>query len=740
MTHASFVVRHGVLSLLVLLLFVTGTAHAQQVVVQGQPAADVSVRNFHPSASPSGLFATEGAGSMPHLQVGGGAVLHYATNTLRLRSPQVGELVLVESQLTADVLLSFGLFDWLELSLDVPVLLLNNASLADNDLSGAGLGDVAVRSKFTLLDPELDPVGFALFAHVITPSGGGDAFASGGSVAFRPGLILSRTLAGGLGASLSAGAHLQEDRTIANTTVGNAAIYGVGLHYTTGDDSLVVGTELVGSSDFGGASNPLEALVGVKLRSSAGIALELGGGTGVLKGIGSPDLRIFGGIRYVSPNPNQRTEETIDDLFSPVPYVPTQTDWDQMGEDALKPLRKMAAGKMKMQTVVDQRRAISALSSYPNNENKQLLQGLLQDKSIDTLTRRKVMLSLATGWGARQMPQGGCAQREEDRDILPQIGAFLEDPMEQERESAVHAVRQLRTMPARKALEQHRQKETSPYLTRELDRALGTMHFAPNGCMDRDQDKIEDKLDLCPDESEDQDKNQDDDGCPELDNDGDGIEDTLDDCPNIAGVAYRKGCLDQDEDNDGMTDTDQCPDDPEDMDGFEDDDGCPDPDNDKDGIPDVSDKCPLEPETINGYKDDDGCPDKGDILVTVDLKITQEVYFKRGSADIQKRSFSLLDGVAQVLKGRPEIVLVEVQGHTDDTGKAKVNLELSEARARSVRMYLIHAGVAPERLAAKGYGSSQPEVSIEGLKGRALRTARERNRRVRFVILTQNQH
>jgi outer membrane protein OmpA-like peptidoglycan-associated protein len=735
MSHANTVVRRGLFTLAaLLLLFAAQPAAAQTRVLAGNPAADVAVRNFHPSASPGGLFATESAGSMAHLQVGGGAVFHYATNTLRLKSPQLGEVVLVESQLVADALLSFGLFDWLELSLDVPVLLMNNAKALDNDLSGAGLGDVAIRSKFTLLDPELDALGLALYANLLTPSGSANSFSSGGSVAFRPGVIVSRPLIGGLGASLRAGVHLQEERKLADTTVGSAATYGAGLHYTVADESLVVGTELLGSADFGGASTPMEALVGIKLRSGSGIALELGGGTGLLRGVGSPDVRVFAGIRYVSPHPDQRVEETIDDLFSNVPYIPTQTDWDQMGEDALKPLRKMAKGKMKNQTVVDQRRAISALSAYPDDENKQLLQTLLQDKSIDTLTRRKVMLSLADGWGARQMPNGGCAQREEDKDILPQIGVFLQDPMEQERESAVHAVRQLRTMPARKVLEQHRQKETSPYLTAELDRALLTMHFAPNGCMDRDQDKIEDSKDLCPNEREDQDKNQDDDGCPELDNDGDGIEDTLDDCPNVAGVAYRKGCVDQDDDNDGLTDTDQCPDDAEDMDGFEDDDGCPDLDNDKDGIPDATDKCRNEPETINGYKDDDGCPDKGAVLVTVDLKIKQEVYFKRGSADIQKRSFKLLDGVAQILTGRPEITLVEVQGHTDDTGKAKVNLQLSRDRAESVRTYLIQAGIAPDRLSAKGYGSTLPEVPVEGLKGRALRTARERNRRVRFVI------
>ena len=710
------------------------SVQAQQVALSGD-SADVSVRNFHPTSSPGGLFATEAAGAATHLQVGGGAVFHYATNTLRLDSPQVGELVLVEDQFTADVLLSLGLFDWFELGVDVPVLLVNGAQILTNDLSGAALGDVAGRAKFMLLDPDESALGLAAFTHLVTPTGASGSFASGGSLASRSGLIVSRSF-GGLGLTAMGGAHLQGERTLANTTLGNAAIYSLGAHYTVADESLVIGGELLGSVDFGGQSTPMEALVGIKLRSSTGIALELGGGTGVLRGVGSPDLRVFAGLRYAT-SPVSPAAETIDDLFSPVPYVPTQEDWDQMGEDAIKPLRKMAAGKMKRQTVVDQRRAISALSNYPTQENKQLLFKVLHDEDIDMLTRRKVMLSLAKGWGARPVAGGGCAQQPNDMDVLPEIGAFLQHPQEQQRESAVHAVRQLRTQPARAVLEQQRQKENSTYLAAELDRALATMHFASNGCMDADQDGVEDGLDRCPQTAEDLDGHQDGDGCPDYDNDGDGIEDTLDACPDTPGVAYRKGCVDKDEDGDGLTDTDQCPDDAEDMDGFEDDDGCPDPDNDKDGIPDTADQCPNEAEVINGFKDDDGCPDKGTVLVTVDLHISQEVYFKAGSAEIQRRSFALLDGVAQILRGRPEIERVEVQGHTDDTGKTASNLKLSDERARSVRAYLISAGIAPERLVSKGYGSGAPEVSVEGLRGRALRAAREKNRRVRFVIVTQ---
>lgn len=205
----------------------------------------------------------------------------------------------------------------------------------------------------------------------------------------------------------------------------------------------------------------------------------------------------------------------------------------------------------------------------------------------------------------------------------------------------------------------------------------------------------------------------------------------------FGGLRYAE--YDPDWDGDGIPNTaDECPRDPEDKDGFEDEDGCPDPDNDSDGVPDAQDKCPKEKETINGFEDDDGCPDKGkgQVVVTTDeLRILQKVFFDTGKSTIKRKSFKLLNQVALTLKANPGIKLVEVQGHTDDVGEADYNRELSDSRAASVKRFLEQAGIAPERLRAKGYGEDSPAVAIDGLKGGKLRRARAKNRRVQFLIV-----
>lgn len=111
------------------------------------------------------------------------------------------------------------------------------------------------------------------------------------------------------------------------------------------------------------------------------------------------------------------------------------------------------------------------------------------------------------------------------------------------------------------------------------------------------------------------------------------------------------------------------------------------------------------------------------------IVILESVNFATASADIEEDSFDLLSDVAQILLEHQDIRLVRVEGHTDSVGRAQNNLRLSQARAESVRDYLISLGVEPERIEAIGYGQSQPIADNSTAEGRA------ENRRVVFNIL-----
>jgi len=271
-------------------------------------------------------------------------------------------------------------------------------------------------------------------------------------------------------------------------------------------------------------------------------------------------------------------------------------------------------------------------------------------------------------------------------------------------------------------------------------RILGALRWSPEVTpIDTDEDGVADVADACPGDKEDRDGFEDDDGCPDPDNDRDGIADAKDACPlraeDIDGFQDEDGCPDLDNDNDGISDRDdQCPNVAEDLDGFEDDDGCPDRDDDEDGIADGADLCPRRPETVNGFEDDDGCPDiapPARVEIGSDRVIVNEkIRFDLGSDRVSTESRAVLAEVGALLKRHQEISRVEIQGHTDMLGSAADNLRLSQARADSVRRWLVeNGGVGAPRLVAKGYGGSSPIAPNDTAESRS------RNRRIDFIIL-----
>lgn len=139
-------------------------------------------------------------------------------------------------------------------------------------------------------------------------------------------------------------------------------------------------------------------------------------------------------------------------------------------------------------------------------------------------------------------------------------------------------------------------------------------------------------------------------------------------------------------------------------------------DTDGDGVPDSADRCLGTPKgtAVNEL----GCAAKQAFEVNLDLK------FQTNLAKIVGNPDAALAGLAKILRENADLK-VEIQGHTDNSGKAAKNLRLSQARADMVRNTLIKRyGILGRRLIAKGYGSSQPVDTNNNPEGR------KNNRRV----------
>lgn len=83
-----------------------------------------------------------------------------------------------------------------------------------------------------------------------------------------------------------------------------------------------------------------------------------------------------------------------------------------------------------------------------------------------------------------------------------------------------------------------------------------------------------------------------------------------------------------------------------------------------------------------------------------------------------------------MLKDNPNII-IEISGHTDNSGNEALNLELSNKRAINVKLYLQTKGISPNRLQAKGYGQTMPIDDNNTEEGKA------RNRRTEFKIISR---
>jgi OOP family OmpA-OmpF porin len=103
--------------------------------------------------------------------------------------------------------------------------------------------------------------------------------------------------------------------------------------------------------------------------------------------------------------------------------------------------------------------------------------------------------------------------------------------------------------------------------------------------------------------------------------------------------------------------------------------------------------------------------------------ILKGVHFRFNRWKLEKRSFPVLDELADLLEKHPELT-IRIEGHTDSVGAKKYNRRLSRKRAESVRAYLASKGIFPSRMTAVGHGKDRPLASNATAEGRG------RNRRV----------
>jgi outer membrane protein OmpA-like peptidoglycan-associated protein/tetratricopeptide (TPR) repeat protein len=108
--------------------------------------------------------------------------------------------------------------------------------------------------------------------------------------------------------------------------------------------------------------------------------------------------------------------------------------------------------------------------------------------------------------------------------------------------------------------------------------------------------------------------------------------------------------------------------------------------------------------------------------------VLRNIFFDFNKFELKPESQVELDRLVQLLQDNPT-VKIQIEGHTDNIGKAADNQKLSENRARAVVAYLVSKGINAPRLVAKGFGATRSIADNKTEEGRA------QNRRTEVKVI-----
>ena len=148
-----------------------------------------------------------------------------------------------------------------------------------------------------------------------------------------------------------------------------------------------------------------------------------------------------------------------------------------------------------------------------------------------------------------------------------------------------------------------------------------------------------------------------------------------------------------------------------------------------DAAPPAIEIAPVQPETIEAEQT--AAPENDCARRLQSAIDARRIGFTSARADIDNPSRDQLRTVAGIFSDCPASVRLAITGHTDSSGNAARNRQLSGYRADAVRAFLVSVGAPADRITARGAGSSEPIASNRTPEGR------ERNRRIDIEVITE---
>ncbi|HEU0031097.1 MAG TPA: OmpA family protein [Kofleriaceae bacterium] len=310
----------------------------------------LDAERFVPAIGAEGGFHQEHPAVPFHLGWSLGLFLNFADDPV-VEKADNGDVLSrpVDTALTMDLTASLGLFGWMELGIGLPVHLIYDGDPYATggttlDASG-GVGDLRFVPKFALLRRgSVDNhvlLGFAI--PVSLPTGDDEAWRGAGGVTVEPRLMLAYH-AGRLGLGMNLGYRWRAEDP-PTLPWGDEITLGPWLKLGL-TDALALRVEAIAGKQVGtdvdGADFPMEALGGLEIAAGENLLLYAGGSLGITDGIGDPNVRIIGGLRFRHNHPQDQgfrdsDGDRIADKDDAAPYEPEDEDGYQDDDGAPEP-------------------------------------------------------------------------------------------------------------------------------------------------------------------------------------------------------------------------------------------------------------------------------------------------------------------------------------------------------------------------------------------------------------------
>ena len=291
-----------------------GFAAGALVVSVPAQAQDINVQRFRPSVDGGPLLKVE---DLNLAERGGlGAVVHYADDPFVFRPDNGDEPTDILGAVGTTSLLGHASLGAVRLGAELPLHVYAAGFQVDGPVH---LGDARLSSKVRAVDTDSFDVGAAL--DVMLPTGDADAYLGAGNVVVD-GRLLAQISAGDALIAAAVGARNGTGEEFLDLTVSPAVVWGLGASYALSEPTSVA-LELDGEGWFsnGGQSGaaPIEWLASVH-QGVGNATLVLGGGSGLTRGVGAPDLRVVAGLAFDLST--AKMDEPAPEPFEPPPPAP----------------------------------------------------------------------------------------------------------------------------------------------------------------------------------------------------------------------------------------------------------------------------------------------------------------------------------------------------------------------------------------------------------------------------------